>query len=229
MPNPSILSIIALDPLPGQMVMEMSTQLGLVLVDRMLGGPGRPVPPRQPTQLEQTLLGAILEHPLKALKETYEGVIDVTPEFVTSELNPSFAHAANPTEMTLVLTFGMVVDSTGPATRGLLSLCYPLTILSPIKDAMRQARWTGAAKEDTDAAGSVMPLLLAQAEIDLAVHTRKTRMAASSLVGIQPGDVVMLDHAVDEPLVGSIEGLPFMTVELGRQGPELAARLETWT
>ena len=48
-------------------------------------------------------------------------------------------------------------------------------------------------------------------------------------MGLRPGDVVMLDHAVDESLIGSIEGLPFMRLQLGRQGPELAARLETWT
>lgn len=228
MPNPSILSIVALKPLPGQIVLEMSTQLGLILVDRMLGGPGRPISPRQPTQLEQTLLGAILEHPLDALKETYEGVMDVTPEFVTSELNPSFAHAANPTEMVLVLTFSMVVDSSGPATRGLLSLCYPLTILNPIKDAMRQARWASGAKQDSSD-GTAMTALLVQAEIEVAVHTAKTRLRASNLVGLQPGDVVMLDHAVDEPFIASIEGLPFMSVELGRQGPDLAARLENWT
>lgn len=228
MPNPSILSIVALNPLPGQIVLEMSTQLGLILVDRMLGGPGRPISPRQPTQLEQTLLGAILEHPLTALKETYEGVVDFTPEFVTSELNPSFAHAANPTEMVLVLTFSMVVDSSGPATRGLLSLCYPLTTLNPIKDAMRQARWTTSSKREP-ADGTVMTALLEQAEIEVTVHTSKTRLRASNLVGLQPGDVVMLDHAVDEAFIASIEGLPFMSVELGRQGPELAARLENWT
>lgn len=228
MPNPSILSIISLQPLPGQMVLEMSTQLGLILVDRMLGGPGKPIPPRQPTQLEQMLLGAILEHPLAALRETYAGVVEVEPSFVTSELNPAFAHAANPTEMVLVLTFSMVVDSNGPASRGLVSLCYPLTILNPIKDAMRQARWSGGTRDEpTD--GSAMAALLSESMIDVAVHTRSTQVKASALVGLQPGDVVMLDHAVDESLIGSIEGLPFMHVKLGRQGPELAARLETWT
>jgi flagellar motor switch protein FliM len=228
MPNPSILSIVALNPLPGQIVLEMSTQLGLILVDRMLGGPGRPIAPRQPTQLEQTLLGAILEYPLTALKETYEGVVEVTPEFVTSELNPSFAHAASPTEMVLVLTFSVVVDSSGPATRGLISLCYPLTILNPIKDAMRQARWSSGSMREPGHE-TAMSALLEQAAVDVAVHTSRTRLRASNLIGLQPGDVVMLDHAVDEPFTASIEGLPFMRVALGRQGAELAARLENWT
>ncbi len=228
MPNPSILSIIELTPLPGRVVIEMSTQLGLILVDRMLGGPGRPVAPRQPTQLEQTLLGATLEHPLAALKATFNGVTDVDPTFVTSELNPAFAHATNPTEMVLVLSFSAVIETAGPTTRGLISLCYPLTVLNPIKEAMRQARWSGGVKDEPDSF-DLMAHLIQKAPVELVVHTNITQVTAADLAGLQPGDVVMLDHAVDEPVIGSIESNHFMRLRLGRQGPEVAARLETWT
>jgi flagellar motor switch protein FliM len=228
MPNPSILSVIELSPLPGRIVLEMSTQLGLILVDRMLGGPGRPVPPRQPTQLEQMLLGAVLEYPLGALKETFEGVMEIQPTFITSELNPAFAHATNPTEMVLVLTFSAVVDGTGPTARGLVSICYPLTVLNPIKDAMRLARWSGGVKEESTSS-ETMRALLSQTPVELSVRTRATKVAASDLAHLRPGDVVMLDHGVDEPLLGLVESNPFMQFQLGRQGPELAARLENWT
>jgi flagellar motor switch protein FliM len=228
MPNPSILSILELAPLPGRIVLEVSTQLGLILVDRMLGGPGRPVPPRQPTQLEQMLLGAALEFPLGALKETFTGVMDVEPTFITSELNPAFAHAANPTEMVLVLTFSVVVDGSGPAARGLISVCYPLTVLNPIKDAMRQARWSGGVKEESDSSDT-MRELLSQTPVELSIRTKVTKVSAADLANLTPGDVVMLDHGVDEPLMGLVESNPFMQFQLGRQGPELAARLENWT
>jgi flagellar motor switch protein FliM len=228
MPNPSVISILALDPLPGLAVLDFSTQLGLVLVDRMLGGPGRPVSPRQPTQLEQTLLGSILDHPLAALAETFDGVIEVTPRFVTSELNPAFAHAANPTEMVLVVTFSLEVESAGPSTKGLLGLCYPLAVLGPIKDAMRQARWTGRSSTD-DNHDETISRLIVDAPVEVQVHTGATSIPASALVALSPGDVLILDHGAEEPLIGSIESIPFMRLALGRQGPELAARLQRWT
>lgn len=228
MPNPSIISIVALDPLPGLVTVEMSTQLGLVLVDRMLGGPGRPVPPRQPTQLEETLIGALLDHPLSAIRETFENLVEVEPRFVDSELNPSFAHAANPTEMVLVLTFALVAESTGPSSRGLISVCYPLTVLNPIRDAMRHARWSGAAVEKEGAA-NVMESLLGDAPVTVTVRARPTTLPASVLAAIQPGDVITFDHSVDEPLIGLVEDRPFMRLRLGRQGSELAARVEGWS
>ncbi|MDH4116507.1 MAG: FliM/FliN family flagellar motor switch protein [Acidimicrobiia bacterium] len=227
MPNPSVLSIVELNPLPGLVVVELSAQLGLVLVDRMLGGPGRPVAPRRPTGLEQTLLGALLEHPLTAIAETMHGVVDIQPRFVTSELNPMFAHAASPTEGVLVLTFSLVVDSSGPSSRGLISVCYPMTVLNPIREAMRSARWSGG--ERGVEGDRPMASLLERTEVELVARTRTTKMAAADLIGIQPGDVVMLDHGVADPLLGMVDGNHFMNLRLGRQGFDLAARLEHWT
>lgn len=228
MPNPSILTVVALDPLPGLTVVEISAQLGLVLVDRMLGGPGRPVAPRQPTQLEETLIGSLLDHPMAALGETFGSLMEIEPRFVTSEQNPSFAHAANPGEMVLVVTFSLVADSTGPASRGLISVGYPLTILNPIRDAMRQARWSGGMVEH-EGAPKVMEAILADAPVTVSARTRPTSLPAAALAALRPGDVITFDHAVDEPLVGHVEEVPFMRLGLGRQGQELAARVEGWT
>jgi flagellar motor switch protein FliM len=169
----------------------------------------------------------VLSYPLTALQETFTGVVDIEPTFVTSELNPAFAHAANPTEMVLVLSFTTIVDSPGPTVRGLISVCYPLTVLNPIKESMRHARWSGGTK--TADAHEVMAALLGEASVELTVHTRSTQISAAALASLQPGDVLVLDHAIDEPLVGSIESKSFMLLGLGRQGPELAARVERWT
>ncbi len=95
MPNPSLLNIFELAPLPGRVVFEMSPQLGLVLVDRLLGGrPGRPVSPRPPTVLEQTLLTTLTTHPMAAFQAALSLLVDVDPQLVHTELNPQFAHAA---------------------------------------------------------------------------------------------------------------------------------------
>lgn len=226
MPNPNILSILTLDPLPGQLVLEVSPQLGLVLVDRLLGGAGRPIAPRQPTQLEQTILGAILEHPLAALKETFQGVADITPNFVTSELNPQFTHAATPTEMVLALTFSLTAEAPGAATRGIITLCYPLTLLNPIREAMRHARWSGSSSHDghTDA----MVSIIESAPVELVLKTTSTKVRASDLSGLAPGDVITIDHCIDQPLIGEIEGTPALECDLGRSGPFLAARIRKW-
>jgi flagellar motor switch protein FliM len=53
-------------------------------------------------------------------------------------------------------------------------------------------------------------------------------MRADQLVGLAPGDVVGLDHAVDEPLLVGVEGRPLMTCDVGRQAGSLAIKVRRW-
>lgn len=223
MPNPSLLTILEPAPLPGSVIFELSTQLGLVMVDRLLGGPGRPVAPRPPTQLEQTLLGGLTRHPLTALREAFIELVDLEPRLLTTETNPQVAHIAAPTDTVLVLTFSVIGNSGEPGLRGLLSLCYSPATAGAIRDLATAPSRT-AARPQTGPLGAAA----AEAAVELALRTLPTLMPAAEILQIRPGDVVMLDHKVAEPLVGLVEGIPFMRMAIGRRDGELATRMERW-
>lgn len=226
MPNPSILSTIELNPDSGQVIFELSPQLGLMLVDRMLGGSGKPVAPRRLTDLEQSILSSLLNHPLASLTDALDGVIETEPRFVGTELNPQFVHVAAPTEMVLVLTFSLTAEAEGPATRGLISLCYPLSVLGPIREAIRRATWTGTL-HDTEPS-EAMAAIVETATIDVVLTTGTSQIVAAALSDLEVGDVVTLEQTADEPLLLSLETHGLATCRLGRQGPYLAAQLEGW-
>ena len=227
MPNPNILVVLTLDPLPGNVVLEVSPQLALVLVDRLLGGPGRPIAPRPPTPLEENILRQLLAHPMAGMREAFNGVLDVEPTFVTAEMNPQFTHAADPTEMVFTMTFSVTAEAVGPTTRGLVTLCYPLTLINPLQEAIRLNRLTGTSTQSADT--SLMENVISRSLVDLAVRTRPTAVAAADLVGLQVGDVVALSHMVNEPLIGTIQDEPVIACDVGRAGPYLAARIRSWT
>lgn len=226
MPNPSLLEILELRPLPGRVVYEMSSQLGLVIVDRMLGGPGKPVTPRPPTALEQTLLGSLVHHPMLALKSALANAIDVDPHRVYSELNPQLAHIASPTETVVVLTFSVIGDAAVTSLRGLVTLCYPASTLDEFREAVARAK--AEAQPQAGPATGAISAPVSEASVELALRTESTPIAAADLARVRPGDVVVLDHRVDAPLIGLIERIPFMKAHLGRQEGKLAARVESW-
>ena len=203
MPNPSILSIFELGDTAGRVIFEVTPQLGLMLVDRMLGGSGKPVAPRRPTELEQSILSALLVHPLEALGESLDGIIAASPRLAATELNPQFVHAAAPTEMVLVLTFSVVAE------------------------AIRRATWSGALQqtEPSDAMASILNDSL----VEVTVTSSRSAIPASELAGLSVGDVVTLEQTTDEPLRLSIENRLIAECHLGRQGPYLATQLEKWT
>ena len=226
MPNPSILSIFELGENAGRVIFEVSPQLGLMLVDRMLGGSGKPVAPRRPTDLEQSILSALLVHPVEALGESLEGIIAASPRLAATELNPQFVHAAAPTEMVLVLTFSVVAEANGPSTRGLISLCYPLTVLSPIREAIRRSTWSGTPQQTGPS--DAMASILSDSLIEITVSTSRSAIPAADLAGLSVGDVVTLEQTTDEPLLLSIDDRLIAECHLGRQGPYLATQLEKW-
>lgn len=227
MPNPSLLNILELSPLPGRVVFEMSTQLGLVLVDRLLGGPGRPVSPRPPTVLEQTLLTTLTAHPMSAFQATLSAALEVDPQLVHSEMNPQFAHAAASTDTVIALTFSLTGESDGHPVRGLISICYPSATVEAISAAIKSG--TAAASAGQLTAPGALSRVVPEAPVEVSVQTRPTKISAADLTNLQVGEIVLLDHRSAEPLVGFIESIPFMEFSLGRQEGQLAARLERWT
>src|SRR5690606_36635702 len=77
MPNPVVLGVVNMAPLPGGALIEMNVPMGLTMVDRMLGGMGRPIGVRRPTELESELLKEILEHGADAIGETIHPFVEV--------------------------------------------------------------------------------------------------------------------------------------------------------
>jgi flagellar motor switch protein FliM len=60
LPNPALLMQVGLAPLPGAVVLELSSHIGLLLVDRVLGGIGLASAVRRPTDLEAGLLSEVM-------------------------------------------------------------------------------------------------------------------------------------------------------------------------
>jgi flagellar motor switch protein FliM len=230
MANPTVLTILNLTPWKGQAVVELSTQMALTLVDRMLGGPGRPIPLRRPTDLEITLVRILMDAACSALKETFADVAEIAPTVSSVELNPNFVQAVAPSEMALLLSYQVSMTS-ARRTDGLLTLCYPFSTLQPAVERLERQVWT----EDRPSLASAdlegeQPLNdhLPDVDVPITVRLRVSEVPAIDLATLRPGDVLRLDHRVGEPAIGTIEGREVLEGNLGRIGRRLALQLTEW-
>jgi flagellar motor switch protein FliM len=230
MPTPTFLTVVDLDPLPVNMVVELSAQFGLTLVDRLLGGPGRPVPMRRPTDLEVTLLHSLMEHATTAVSEALHPLVEVDPSIVAVESNPAFVQVAPPGEMVLMLSFTVTLAASR-RTEGLLSLCYPFSLLQPVMDRLEAHAWTEqrpllpAGDEVTE---HPFTQALDDVEVELSVRLRPTDVPAVDIATLRPGDVLRLTHRVDEPAVAVIGERPLLDGHLGKRGRRMALQLTGW-
>ena len=80
MSNPVLLGVVSMKPLAGNMVMEMASNLGFAIVDRLLGGTGTALDKeRDFSEIELTIIERIFSICVNLLKEPWENVIKVTP------------------------------------------------------------------------------------------------------------------------------------------------------
>ncbi len=230
MANPTVLGLLDLAPLPGTVVIELSTQMALTLVDRLLGGPGRPVPLRRPTDLELSLVRTVLEHATTSLHETFDSVLEVTPTLGAIELNPHFVQAVAPSEMVLLLTY-QISMAAGQRTDGLLTLCYPFSTLQPALDRVEAQAWDDPGEGDPAALAAGAQLVrdhLPGVAVEVVVQLQPSAVPALDIATLRPGDVLRLEHRVGDPAIGLVDGEGVLEGHLGRLGRRLALQVSGW-
>lgn len=228
LPDPSVLTITALSPLPGRAIMEMDVRLTLLLVDRLLGGPGRPVTMRRPTDLEVVVFRRFMEEFMGAVREAFEPIVELGPEVVGIEFNPQFVHVAPPSETVLLLTY-LVTIVGSPRTEGILSLCYPYSSFGSAIEMFERHAWAETAPDsDQEGEGSGLRHHLPQVEVPLSVRFSSARLTARQVADLRPGDVVVFPHWDDEPVFGVIEGAALLEGHLGRRGQYMAFQVSGW-
>ena len=228
LPNPNIAALLAVPPLPGGVLLEMSVGFALQLVDRMLGGRGVPVEPRRPTDLEVPLIRDLVGVGVRALNEALEPLLHCTAELGVLETNPQMVQVTSPSDMVLLLSYRMTVAQ-GEYTEGLLTLCYPSATLAPVLERLSGAGIvSGDAAADANSlaeAGGRMAAYLEESFVQLAVRLSDSQVRARDLLALQAGDVLRLDHRVGQPVVAKIGETAVLRGHLGRRGRRLALQV----
>ncbi len=221
LPSPTFLSILEVDPLPGQGIFHLPLTAAMEIVDRLLGGPGGGAHPDRPmTEIEIGVMRGLLERVLRELTYAFESFMAVTTRITGQESNPQFAQVMSLSDMVVVATYTLGIGD----QRWDMTLCFPFTMLQPALEA-----FTASKQSHTTDAGEVartQQLLhdhLHEAPVDVAVQFKTVSLSASEVVDLQPGDVLPLRHRVDAPLTVTVGGVPCFAAMPGKQGRRLAA------
>ena len=118
--NPVILSIVNFAPLSGNIIMELSLNVGFAIIDRMLGGQGNALErPREFSEIEMAILEKILIVCMQLLREPWKNVIEINPVLDRIETNPQFAQIIAPSDMIAIVTLNIRIGEVD----GLMNIC----------------------------------------------------------------------------------------------------------
>ena len=227
MPNPTVIGQMSLRPLPGMALVEMGTSTALTLVDRLLGGMGKPGLIRRPTELETSLLLDLFTETEAALAETFEPLVGVQPQLEQIEYNPNFVHTVNPSEMIMVMSFSLAILQ-GHRTEGLLTLAYPFSMLQAAWELAPTLEDSPPALEAGQPDIGLLAGTVPDIPIPVSVRLRDSSISATELASLQPGDVLRFDHKVDEAVLAVVGGRGLLEGRLGRKGPVMALEISNW-
>jgi flagellar motor switch protein FliM len=216
--NPTVIAVVSLDPLPGAVLMEMSSSAAMTAIDHMLGGPGGPQPQRPLTEVEMPLLRGLLERMLGELRYGFETLVDISPKLKEIEYNAQFLRAHQPGDAVVVASFDMKIGG----EECLASICLPFTTILPVLERQEAVELSSAERLMRQSAHRSLTAGLSGAPIDVAVRFHPIRMRTDDIVDLRPGDVVPLGHPTSLPLEVTVNENVFAHAVPGNQGARLA-------
>jgi len=135
-PTPTTMSVISLEPLNGNIVLEIDPAISFSAFDILLGGFGNYTRNQHElTHIEKTVMKRVVNRILDDLRETWAKAIDLQPQLVKIETNPQSVQIVQPTEMVLLVT----LETTVGDVEGMINLVYPYSVINGVLDKITSA------------------------------------------------------------------------------------------
>lgn len=204
--NPVLLGVVNFAPLEGNVILELATSLGYAIVDRMLGGTGKPLEKnRDFTEIELTIIERIMVVCTNLLVEPWQSVQQLEPILERIETNSQFAQFVTPNEMTSIITMNIKIGD----VEGLMNICIPYAVLEEVIDKVNTKYWYSTVTETEEGAyREFLEESLQRAKIPVRAIMGRSAISVNDFIHLQPGDIIKVNTKLEDELdvyVGNIK------------------------
>lgn len=203
--NPVILGIVDFAPLVGNVIMELSPNLGFAMIDRMLGGQGAPLDKsRDFSEIEMTILQRLMVVCMQLMREPWKNVVDINPMMERIETNAQFAQVIAPSDMIAIVSMSVKIGD----VEGLMNICLPYFTLEDVMDKLNTKYWFSTMqKDDSTNYEEHIESLIKRIDVPVKAVLGRSQVAVNDFLSLQVGDIIRLDSKVDSEMniyVGNI-------------------------
>lgn len=193
--NPTFLTIVDFNPLNGQILIDISTNIIYTIIDRLLGGDGTEKQEvRTFTEIELSLLKNMMQKVALDLKEAWSNVIELKPLLDKIETNPQFAQIVPPNETIALITMNLEIGS----SEGLMNICIPYILLEPVLDKLNTKFWfTTSTKQLSKEEKTAIRDRIMQTTVPIVAELGSTTIPIRDIMNLFPGDVIKLQNNKD--------------------------------
>ena len=219
---PTSLNMVRFRPLKGTGLITMEARLVFILVDNFFGGDGRyhaKIEGREFTPTERRIIQMLLKLIFEDYKEAWSPVMDVSFEYLDSEVNPSMANIVSPTEVVVISSFHIELDGGG----GDFHVALPYSMLEPIRELLDAG--VQSDKEDTDMRWSkALRDEILDVPVQLSTKFLEVDIPLSKIMSMEAGDIIPIE--MPEHITVLIEDLPSFRAKLGRSRDNVALQIK---
>ena len=205
LPIPTSLHVFKMNPLNGEALFVVDSQVIFALVDILFGGTGREsfkVEGRDFTSIEINLIRRVILSALSDLEKAWNSLVDLKVVYSRSEINPQFAQIVAPIDVVFIVKLEMEMEYSS----GNMTLCMPYSMLEPIKEKLEMGYTSGVSKVDKGWAPRFKESLKSH-EVDIVVELGRTELCGREIINLKEGDVIYLERHFMDGLDIYVEGV----------------------
>jgi flagellar motor switch protein FliM len=190
----------------------LEPKLVFAVIDNFFGGIGRhaKIEGREFTPTEMQVIQMLLKQIFTAMRDAWTPVMDISMEYINSEINPNFANIVTPTEIVVVSKFHIELEGGG----GDIHVTLPYSMVEPIKDMLKAGMQADRAGEN-NRWGQSLRNELEDSEVELITTLCEAKVSLSQLLDMKAGDVVPCTFKGTATVLS--DGLQLFQGEVGQQ------------
>lgn len=218
-PEISYMASVRLEPLGATSVLQLDLALAPPVIDLLLGGEGKEGPLRELTDIEESILGSVIEIVCRELTAAWQPV-GLSFNFERRHMQTQAARLIPMTEKTLCLSFELRMANSS----GLLNLAFPAVVAHTIlrrltSDWDRKQLHSQESRERMQAHAR-------RIRLGCSLQLPPLRLAARELENLCPGSILRFELPVSTLPEWRAGGHPLTAARAVRQGERRAARME---
>lgn len=217
-PEVNYMSSVRLEPLGALALLQLDMSLAPPMVDLLLGGDGREGPARELTDIEESILGSVVEIICRELTEAWQPV-GLSFNFERRQMQTQAAHIMSVNEKALCLSFEIGM----PHASGLLNLAFPAVVANTILRRLT-SDWSRRGHHGRDVKMRI-EALARQIRLGGVLQLPAVRLPATAIEDLEPGTVLGLGLSATVPAEWRVGGQRIRAAHAIRQGLHRAARM----
>ncbi|NLC19551.1 MAG: flagellar motor switch protein FliM [Clostridiales bacterium] len=223
--NPVLLGIVDFAPLEGNIIIELSNNLGYAIIDRLLGGGGYPLEKvRDFTEIEHSIIERIFNICCVLLREPWANVIQLQPRLLRIETNSQFAQIISPSEMISIITLKLRIGNID----GMMNICLPYVCLEQVIDKLNTKYWYSTMKSSEDKSyKDIIEIGIGKVKVPIRAVLGRSTISVNDFMNMQVGDIIKLNTKVDDDLAVFVGNIYKFTALPGASSGSYAVKISS--